>query len=348
MNAPNSIKPWAVFALVCTSVFLTSLDATVLFVAFQAMCKSFPTVSPAQLSWVLNAYTIVYAALLVPAGRLADLYGRKRLFLIGVTLFTLGSACCGIAPSAYSLIAMRIVQAIGAALLTPASLALILANFPKEKQAIVVSLWGAVAALAAAAGPSLGALIIETWGWQWAFFINVPVGLFSLVRGMRMLQESKSAENAAPPDILGIVLLIAGVGALALAIVQSDAWGWTDRRTAAAIGAGIVALVAFFVWAPRVAAPALDITLFRDPNYLFANIVTLIFGIAFTTMFFSFFFFMTQVWGYSLLRAGFAVTPGPLLVIPVAIVSGRYAAKNGHRPVLVLGGLIYALGSLWF
>lgn len=245
MTAPATARPWPVFVLVCASVFLVSLDATVLFVAFQAMRKSFPSVSPAQLSWVLNAYTIVYAALLVPGGRLADLYGRKRLFLLGVMLFTLASVCCGIAPSAYVLIAMRVVQAIGAALLTPASLALILANFPKEKQAIVVSLWGAVGALAAAAGPSLGALIIEQWGWQWAFFINLPVGLISVIKGMRMLRESKSAENAAAPDILGIVLLVAGVGALALAIVQSDSWGWSDHRTAAAVAGGILALAAF-------------------------------------------------------------------------------------------------------
>jgi EmrB/QacA subfamily drug resistance transporter len=304
-------------------------------------------VSTAELSWVLNAYTIVFGTLLVPAGRLADLYGRKRLFLIGVALFTLASGLCGWATSALALIGFRVLQAIAAALLVPASLALILAAFPREKRSIAVSLWGAVGALAAAVGPSLGAYVVATLGWPWAFFLNVPVGVIGLALSTSRLQESKGIEPGARPDILGILLLSFGVGALALGVVKSSDWGWASPSTESAIIAGLAALTAFVVWAGRVEAPALDLTLFRDRNYRFANVATLVFSVTFTAMFFGFFFFMTRVWGYTLPQAGLAVTPGPLMVIPVAIIAGRRAARIGHRPLLVMGGVIYALGASW-
>jgi MFS family permease len=191
---------WPTFALCSLAVFLVMLDTTILFVAFHGIRRSFAAVSNADLSWILNAYTIVFGTLLVPAGRLADLYGRKRLFLIGVALFTLASGLCGWAGSAFALIGFRVLQAIGAAFLMPASLALILAAFPKTKRSIAVSLWGAVEALAAAVGTSLGAYIVATLGWPWAFLINVPVGLVGLMLSARRLRESRSVELGALPD----------------------------------------------------------------------------------------------------------------------------------------------------
>jgi len=343
----QSPNPWPTFALCSLAVFLVLLDTTILFVAFHGIRRSFAAVSTAELSWVLNAYTIVFGTLLVPAGRLADLYGRKRLFLFGVALFTLASGLCGWAASALALIGFRVLQAIGAALLMPASLALILAAFPREQRSIAVSLWGAVGALAAAVGPSLGAYVVATLGWPWAFFINVPVGLVGLTLSARRLRESKSIELGALPDIPGILALSFGVGAIALGVVKSSDWGWASISTEGAIIAGLVALAVFVIWASRVNAPALDLTLFRDTNYRFANVATLVFSMTFTAMFFGFFFFMTRVWGYTLPKAGLAVTPGPLMVIPVAIIVGRRAARIGHRPLLVLGGVIYALGASW-
>src|SRR5262249_31720175 len=264
------------------ALFLVLLDTTILFVAFHGMRTTFAASSTAALSWILNAYTIVFGTLLVPAGRLADLYGRKRVFLIGVALFTLASALCGFAPSALALIGFRILQAIGAALLMPASLALILAAFPREKRSIAVSLWGAVGALAAAVGPSAGAYVVATLGWPWAFFINFPVGLAGLALSASRLSESKRGEQGALPDGPGILMLIAGVGAIALGVVKSSDWGWASAPTIAAIVGGLLILGGFVSWARKIEAPALDLTLFRDTNYRCANIATFVFSIAFT------------------------------------------------------------------
>ena len=342
------LSPWSTFALASVAVFLVSLDATIGFAVFPALRHAFPDVRPSELSWVLNAYTIVYAALLVPAGRLADLLGRKRLFIIGVGVFTLASGLCGVAGSTDMLILFRVLQAVGAALLTPTSLALVLQAFPVEKRAIAVSLWGAVGALAAAVGPSVGALIIEGTNWQWAFLVNVPIGIVAMIRAALSLSESRNLETGHRFDWPGVLMLIAGSGLLILGIVQSDSWGWQAPATLATISAGVALLLIFIFWAKGKPHAAVDLSLFQDRNYRFVNAASLVFGAAFTAMFLSFFLFMTTIWHYGLTKAGFGITPGPLLVMPVAIISGRYVARLGHRPLLIAGGLIYALSGLWF
>ncbi|MES2938243.1 MAG: DHA2 family efflux MFS transporter permease subunit [Pseudomonadota bacterium] len=346
-SAPSA-SPWRTFGLTGIAVFLVSLDATIGFAAFPALRDSFPAASAAYLSWVLNAYTIVYAALLVPAGRLADLLGRKRLFLAGVSLFTIASALCGLAPNVEALIGFRVLQAVGAALLTPTSLALILQAFPLHKRAIAVSLWGALGALAAALGPSAGAAIIEAANWRWAFYVNVPFGVYAVVRAARLLAESSNPEQGAALDVPGVLLVIASVSLLTLGIVQSDGWGWASAATAWTVGGGIALALVFVRWAWNRPAAAIDLSLFRDRTYRFANLGTLTFNIAFTAMFLSYFVFLRGVWHYSLSLAGLAITPGPLMVIPVAVVCGRLAARVGHRPFLVLGGVLYAAAGIWF
>jgi MFS family permease len=186
-TAPTS--PWSVFAVASIAVFLVSIDTTVLFAAFGALRSGFPHSTAGDLSWVLNAYTVVYAALLVPAGRLADALGRKRVFQLGLLLFLAASAACGAAPSVSILVGARVVQAVGAALLTPASLSLVLGAFPADRRAVVVSLWGAVGGLAAALGPSIGAAVVDALGWRWAFFLNLPLGLLAWWRGRGRLAE---------------------------------------------------------------------------------------------------------------------------------------------------------------
>jgi EmrB/QacA subfamily drug resistance transporter len=344
----SAASPWPVFWIASIAVFLVSLDSTMLFAAFGAIRGSFSTASPADLSWVLNAYTVVYAALLIPAGGLADAYGRKRTFLGGVTLFLAASAACGLAPSVGWLIAARVAQSVGAALLTPASLSLVLAAFPSSKRSLAVSVWGAVGGLAAAIGPSLGSWVIDAWGWQWAFYLNLPLGAISLWRGALLLKESERAKGPRSLDLVGVALLIVAVGALALGIVQSDSPHWQQRELLAAAGTGLMAFIAFVVWMRNARSPLVDPALFRNRTYSFVNIATLAFGISFSIMFFTFFSYMTQVWHYSLPRAGLAITPGPLIVMPVAIISGRLAARMGHRPFLVVGSLIYGAAGLWF
>ncbi len=346
MNS-HPASPWRIFFTACIAVFLVSLDSTVLFAAFGHLSAGFPQATQADLSWVLNAYTVVFAAMLVPAGRLADLHGRKRIFMIGVALFLISSLACGLAPNVGVLIGARVVQAIGAALLTPASLAIVLGAFPPDKRAVAVSLWGAVGGLAAALGPSVGAFLVDTLGWPWAFYLNLPLGLWSLWRANSVLVESRNLETAAPMDVPGVLLLIGGVGGLTWGVVRSDALGWTSSAVLGAVIGGLATLGVFIAWARRAKHPAIDLSLFANPTYRAVNLATFSFSMAFSMMFFAFFFYMTQIWHYSLPLAGIAITPGPLLVIPVAIVSGRLAGRFGHRPLLVIGSLLFGAGGLW-
>ncbi len=340
--------PWPVFWVASIAAFLVSLDATMLYAAFGALRAGFPAATAADLSWVLNAYTVVYAAALIPAGGLADTYGRKRVFLIGVTLFVAASVACGLAGNVPTLVAARVVQAMGAALLTPASLSIVIAAFPQGKRAVTVSLWGAVGGFAAAVGPSLGSFVVESIGWPWAFFINLPIGAYSLWRGALLLPESEPASTRRRIDGIGMALLIVAVGAIALAIVEADAPQWTRTEIAAVAATGLTALIAFVLWARSVREPLVDLGLFRNTTYAAANAATLTFGVAFAMMFFAFFFYMANVWHYGIAQAGIAIAPGPLVVIPVAIVTGRLAGRFGHRPFLVGGSLLYATAGLWF
>lgn len=346
-SATTSASPWPIFWIASIAVFLVSLDATLLYAAFGPLGRSFPSATPADMSWVLNAYTIVYAAMLVPAGGLADTHGRKRVFLIGVTLFLVASAACGMADSVAWLIAARVAQALGAALLTPASLSIILDAFPKEKRAVAVSLWGAVGGLAAAVGPSLGTTVIEHFGWPAAFYLNLPLGAVSLWYGAARLREAGGAANRQRVDVVGMLLLIVAVGAFAMAITQSESPHWSRIELAVLTALGVAGLGAFILWARTARAPLVDLALFANRSYSLVNLATLAFGTAFALMFFSYFAYLTNVWHYSLPAAGLAVTPGPLTVVPTAIIAGRIAGRYGHRRVLVPGALVYACSSLW-
>jgi MFS family permease len=278
-----SPRAWRTLAWTSLAVFMAVLDGTVLFVAFPSIARSFPAVSAANLSWILNAYTIVYGALLVPAGRLADRFGRRRVFLTGVGLFALASLACGLAPSPAFIVAGRIVQAVGGALLTPSSLALVLAAFPRSKRSVAVSIWAAVGAFGAAVGPSLGSAIMQLGGWRWAFFVNLPFALVALTSGRRALEESQSAAVEGMPDVVGIVQLIAGMALVALGVVGARESG--AAVAAASIAAGVATLAFFVRRASRVASPALDLSLFAVPSFRYANLATLVYGATFSAMF---------------------------------------------------------------
>ncbi len=358
MNAPvapalqaqtqsKATSPWPVFWIASVAVFLVSIDVTVLYAAFPALRRAFPDAGSVSLSWILNAYTLLFAALLVPAGRFADLRGRKTTFLLGLAVFLAGSLGCGLAGNVATLIATRGAQGTGAALLLPASLSILLAAFPANKRAIAVSLWGAVSGIAGALGPSVGSFLVDRFGWPWAFFLNLPMGAIALWYGWRILDESRDLERGAPIDVIGVLLLIVGVGSITFGLVHSEAAGWSSPMVTLAIAGGLVTLAAFVLWARRVRAPAIDLSLFQDRTYCFINVATLCFAIGFAMMFFQMFLFLTGVWAYSLPRAGLAGSPGPLLVIPTAIVCGRIAARAGHKLLLVTGSLIFVAGSTW-
>jgi EmrB/QacA subfamily drug resistance transporter len=341
-------SPWTVFWISSIAVFLVSLDATMLYAVFDSLRAGFPDATAAGLSWVINAYTVVYAALLIPAGGLADTHGRKKVFLIGVALFLVASAACGLSHDVSLLIAARVVQAVGAALLTPASLSAVLAAFPHDRRAVVVASWGAVGAVAAAVGPSLGSLMAARFGWPWAFYINLPLGAISLWKGLSVLKEARVPEARRHVDLVGMALLIVGVGAITLTLVEAESPRWTTFDHVAAAALGVVCLGAFIAWAKVAKAPLVDLALFRNRTYAFVNLATFTYGTAFAMMFFAFFFYMRAIWHFTLPQAGLGVAPGPLLVAPVAVLSGRIAARFGHRPLLVGGALVYAASGLWY
>jgi EmrB/QacA subfamily drug resistance transporter len=350
MQEPTELhpsRPWLVLAVTSFAVFASALDTTILYIAFPDIQKTFSDVSRADLSWAINAYTIVFAALLVPAGRLADRIGRRRVFFAGVIIFTVSSALAGAAPTAQFLIVARVVQAVGAAALLPSSLALVLVEFPREKRATAVGIWGAVGALAAATGPTLGALIIDAASWRLAFFVNLPVGMLTIFLGTRLIRESKDPDAMRSQDLLGIPLLIGGVGALALGIVQSDEWGWGDTRTLVAFAVSAILLSLFVLRSATHRSPTLDLRLFRNRNFRMANLATASFGVAFAAMFLGTVLFLTNVWRYGTLEAGLLIAPGPFIAALVAGPAGRAADRIGHRPMLVAGGLIFAAANLW-
>jgi EmrB/QacA subfamily drug resistance transporter len=342
----RTIKPGHVLVTSAMATFLVFLDTTALYVAYPDLRADFAGVSPSELSWVLNSYTIAVAALLIPAGRLADRVGRKRTFLTAATVFCAGSALCGIAPGVPWLIGARVVQAVGAAGLIPSSLALVLAAYPRERIPVAVAVWGAFAAVAGAVGPTVGAAMVEAWGWRSVFFLNVPVVAAVLVVGPRILTESAEAVVSRLPDPASVLLLAGGLGLVSFGVVQTDDWGWTGTGVLVAGIAGLVAIGLFVLRSRRVVNPLFPLGLFRINAVRWGNVGLLAFSTGFAIAFFGNVQFLTGVWGWSVLKAGFAIAPGPLLVAVVAPFAGRFAARHGQRALLLPGGLVLGCGAL--
>jgi EmrB/QacA subfamily drug resistance transporter len=328
--------------------FMAALDLSIVNVAFPDLERSYPGASQAALAWVITGYAIVFGALLVTGGRTGDRTGRRRTFLGGVTVFLAGSLLCGVAPNVPFLIASRVLQGAGAAFLVPASVALLIAAYPPERRTQVVAQWGGIGALAVATGPSLGAAIVSAGGWRWAFFVNVPVGAALLLLGRRVLTESATERGAARPDYLGVVLLSGALAALVLAISEGTSWGWSDPRILGAFAAAVGLGVAFVLRSRTHPEPVIDPQLLRSRALVAANAATLVYAAGFFPMLLGNILFLTGVWDYSIMRAGLAVTPGPLVVALIAGSAGKVAARVGFRAVLGVGGLCFAAGLLWF
>jgi EmrB/QacA subfamily drug resistance transporter len=340
-------RRWQVLLVTAVAVFMSFLDVTIVNIAFPDIRASFPHASLSRLSWILNAYSIVFAAALVPAGRLADRFGRRRFFFLGVYVFLGASVLCGAAQSVDMLIAARAVQALGGAMLVPASLGLLLPEFPLERRATATALWGATGAVAAATGPSLGGVLVDWQGWRAVFFVNLLIGLPALVPARRLLRESREPQTAFP-DALGAVLLAAGVGALALGIVQGPQWGWSSTRIVAAFTGAAVLLVAFVWRSSWHRAPVIELSLFRVRSFSVANGGSFVFSMGFYALLLCNVLFLTGVWHYSILRAGVALTPGPLMAAIAAPIGGRLSDRFGQRVVAVPGSLLFGTGALLF
>jgi EmrB/QacA subfamily drug resistance transporter len=342
----TAASPNLVLLIVCAGVVLASLDLFIVNVALPQMAKSFGATGLGDLSWVLNAYAIVYASLLVLFGRLADRYPRERGFLVGVSVFVAASAACAAATSLPMLIAFRVVQAAGAALLTPTSLGLILATFPAERRQSAVRTWTAAGGFAAALGPAVGGILVAA-SWRWVFLVNVPIGVAALIAGWRLLPDVPG--HPIPwPDGLSAMLITAGVGALTLGLVEGGTWGWGSTRTVAVLVAAFVLLSLFALRTARHHNPLIDRALFRVRPFTGASVVALLFSIAFGGMLLSRVLWAQDVWHWSALTTGFSIVPGPIMVPLFSfLVAGRLIARFGPGAVIAAGSTIFAAGMAW-
>jgi NTE family protein len=340
-------RPLLVLAVASLGVFMAFVDATIVNIAFPDIARSFPDTGISALSWVLNAYNIVFAAFLVAAGRIADLVGRRRVFLFGLVVFTLSSALCAVAPSSNALIAFRVLQALGSALLVPSSLGLVLEAFPAERRSHAVALLTAVGAVAAGIGPSLGGLLITASDWRLVFLVNVPVGAAAYVLARRHLVESRAPGRRRLPDLVGSLLFALAVGVLVLGVVKGEEWGWSSPEILG-LFAGAVVLGGLVTWrCSWHRSPIVDLSLLRIRSFTAANALSVLAAAGFYGYTLANVLFLTGVWRYSVLEAGLAITPGPFVAAAVAGPASRAAERYGHRVVLVAGGLVWAAAVLW-
>lgn len=345
----QQITPQSWWTLIITAAagFMVSIEITVIALAFSDIQDSFEGTSRSTLSWIFTAYNIGVAALLLLAGWAADRYGRKKIFLIGLGVFALGSIASGLSVDAPTLIAARAVQSVGGAMQFPAGLALLLPAFPPERRGMAVGVWGATGALAAALGPTIGALLINAFGWRSVFLVNVPIALIAIVLGSRMLVESKADDIPERVDVLGVPVASVGVGLLVLAIAQSETWGFASAPTVLCVLAAIALLWIFVRRSRTHPAPLFDLELLRIRSFSVAMIGQVFFCAAFFGWFIVLPGFILDWWEYSVVKTGLALFPGPALAAVISPLAGRIADARGVKVVLTVGALCGAIGMVF-
>jgi EmrB/QacA subfamily drug resistance transporter len=332
--------------IVLTGVFLSSLDLFIVNIAFPNISATFHGESLSSLSWILSAYTIIFAALLVPAGRWADRAGRKKAFLIGLAIFTAASAACAAAPTLGVLIGARIVQASGGALMLPTSLGLLLPAFGPERRGAAIGLWSAVGGAAAAFGPPIGGLLVQA-SWRWVFLVNVPFSVLALVFGVRILSEVKDP-TAHRADLVGAGLLSVAVASVVAAIVKGSDWGWTSATILGAFALAVLATGGLVYRSRTHPNPIIEPAVIRHRAVALADISSVLFFSGFGALVLGGVLFLTGVWHESVLRAGFMIAPGPLLAGLTAFPGGLLSARLSHRFVGTIGAVIFAGGGLYW
>lgn len=346
--ASSRVPASRILLVACFGAFLAFLDATIVNVAFPSIRESFPEVRIGELSWVLNAYNIVFAAFLIVFGRLTDLLGRRRSFVGGVVVFTVASVLCGLAPGVDLLVAARVLQALGAAALVPASLALVIAAFPPDRRAHAIGLWGASAAVAAGLGPPIGGALTEYGGWRWAFLVNLPFGVVAVWLARRHLVESRAPGRRTVPDLLGAAALAGSLALLNLGIIQGPDWGWRATGTLLAFAGAVALFVAFVVSSSRHRSPLVPTSLLRVRSFGIGSLATVAGGFGFFAYLLTNILWLQYVWGYDVLRAGLALVPGALVAAVVASRLGPLAGRLGYRWFVVPGALVWAGAYLWY
>ena len=340
----------AIVGVLSLAVFMSSLDLFIVNLAFPYIGREYHGTSLSSLSWVLNGYTVVFAAVLVPAGRWADRVGRRRLFVAGLLTFCAGSLCCGLAPGVNLLIAARVVQAVGAGLMVPASLSLLLASVPPAARSRAIGTWSALGALGAALGPVIGGSLVQL-SWRWVFWINLPVGLAAVALAARVVPESRDEHVQGHPDLVGAAALAAAVGLVALALVEVPGWGWGSARFIGLLLAAAGCAAAMVFRSRRHHSPVIELGLLRSRTFSGTFAASIFYYAAFGAFVLNSVEFLTGVWHYSAVRAGLAIGPGPLMVLPFArLVAPWLAARlGGPGRVAVIGCAVNAGAQLlWY
>ena len=337
-----------VFLSTALGAFLVTANVSTMNVAFPDLERTFADTSRGSLTWVLNAYTISFAALLIPAGRLADRFGRRLIFMTGLFLFALSSVLVGAAPNFSVVIAARVAQGVGGALLTPASLGLLLAGTPDSARMATVAKWGSLTALGVATGPAVGSLIVDSYGWRWAFLVLPPFCLLAYLTGKNTLPRTRPNEDEPFPDVLGALLLAASMALLAFSIVQVGPWGWSSPSVLISAVLSLVLLAVTVLKGRWHRAPALPTHLFGIRSLSMANIATAVQSAGLSASLLVNILWLTQGWGYSIRTAGMATAPLPILVAFAAPLVGKLGTRYGVRIIAVPGSFSWAAGVLMY
>jgi EmrB/QacA subfamily drug resistance transporter len=338
-------SPNQVLAIVCVGIVLANLDLFIVNVALPNIARDF-NATLADLSWVLNGYAIAYAALLVFCGRLAERHRRDRSFILGIALFTAASAACAAADGVTALVAFRVIQAAGAALMTPTSIGLLLASFPPDRRGGAVRTWTAIGGFAAALGPLAGGLLVSA-SWRWIFLVNVPIGVVAMAIGWWKLPEV-AGHDVKRPSLWAALLVTGGIGALTFAIVKINDWGWHSAPIGLSLAASAVCLALFVHHCLRSSNPFVEPALFRIRQFTGATMVMAPYSIAFGAMLFSLAIWEPTAWGWSALQTGLAIAPGPLLVpLTSLLLAGRLIARFGAA-LTVTAGIVLFVTALAF
>ncbi len=339
-------RKWWTLAAMCFALFMVMLDNTVTNVALPSIQRDFDA-SLAALEWTVNAYTLSFAVLLITGGRLGDIFGRRRVFLLGVIVFAAASATIGFAPTEGWLVASRAVQGIGAALMMPGTLSIISDAFPPHERGKAIGTWAGVSAIALGLGPVLGGWLTEDFSWRWIFFLNLPVAAGAVVVTLFAVRESRDETVSRRIDYPGIAALTVGLTALVLALVEGNQWGWGSARILALLAAAVVALGAFVVIERRSPAPIVDFAFFRSRTFLGANIVAFAVSFAMFAMFFFIALYLQNILGYGPLETGLRFLPTTIVVMIAGPIAGRATDRIGSRPLMISGLVLIAISLLW-
>jgi len=345
-DVQEATNKWLILGVLCVSLLMALLDGTVVNIALPHIQQTFAA-DLSAIQWVIDSYLLAFAVLLITLGRLGDLYGRKRLFVTGMALFTLSSLAAGIAPNIELLIAARAVQAIGGAAMMPATLSLITATFPVEERGTALGIWGATSGIALVLGPILGGVLVDGFNWRWIFFINLPIGLLGLLAAWRIVPESTDPTASRKLDIGGILLSGIGLFGLTYALIEGQKHGWTSPLILGSFAVATIGLTAFTVWELRVPEPLMELSMFRNRTFAAGNVVAAITNFGMMGALFLVPFFLEAVLGYSAVRTGFTMIPMALGVVAVAPMAGRLADRFGSRFFIATGLLMGGGGILW-